>query len=97
MELLDIGLMNVLLIIGVCSLLLAVVGFGLTLWTKDRRTIALGVLLMSIAILLFASLYMDYHVGKATLEQEYETATKMAESIEDLGRILRLFLGMSGE
>ena len=65
--------MDALLIAGAVGLVVAVVGFGLTLRTKDRRTIAIGVSLLAVAILLYVSQWQDNFVGRDML---YEVSSK---------------------
>ena len=82
--------LDVLLLTGVGSLLVSAVGFGLALWTRDRRTIAIGVSLAAVAVLLFVMLYMHYHVGKAILFEIREIQTQL----HTLQQQMKLLIGM---
>ncbi len=62
--------MDSLLIAGAFGLIVAVVGFGLALRTKDRRSIAISVSLLGIAILLYVSQWQDNHVARDMLHQD---------------------------
>ena len=78
-----IALMDVLLFVGLGSLLLGISSFVFALRSKDRRITSVVVLLLAIVILLFASIHMDYHVGKATLEHQGRTE----ETLRDYERL----------
>ena len=86
------GVLDWYVLLGAFGLLLAGVGFSFTLWTKDRRTVAIGTSVLAIAILLFASLYMNYHAANVLLEHQVELQSETAERIEDWTRIMRLFI-----
>ena len=71
---------------------MAVVGFGVALWTKDRRTIAIGISLLAIAILLYVSQWQDNHVGRNMLQFDLEQRAAIAQKLEALKLLLKLFL-----
>lgn len=82
----------ILIIAGAVGLVVAVVGFGFTLWTKDRRTIAIGISLLGIAILLFASHWQDNHVGRDMLYFDITQREELTRKLEALNLLLKLFL-----
>ena len=84
--------MDALLIAGAIGLAVAVVGFGVALWTKDRRTIAIGISLLAIAILLYVSQWQDNHVGRTMMQIDLEHLTAIAQKLEGLKLLLKLFL-----
>ena len=84
--------MDTLLIVGGCGLALAVVGFGFALRTKDRRTIAIGISLLAIAVLLYVSQWQDNYVGRDMLHFDLEQREKIARKLDALNLLLRTFL-----
>ena len=84
--------MDSILIAGAIGLAVAVVGFGVALWTKDRRTIAIGISLLAIAILLYVSQWQDNHVGRTMMQIDLEHLTAIAQKLEGLKLLLKLFL-----
>ena len=84
--------MDSILIAGAIGLAVAVVGFGVALWTKDRRTIAIGISLLAIAILLYVSQWQDNHVGRNMLQFDLEQRAAIAQKLEALKLLLKLFL-----
>ena len=72
--------MDSILIAGAIGLAVAVVGFGVALRTKDRRTIAIGISLLAIAILLYVSQWQDNHVGRTMMQIDLEHLTAMRRS-----------------
>ncbi len=84
--------MDALLIAGAVGLVVAVVGFGLTLRTKDRRTIAIGVSLLAVAILLYVSQWQDNFVGRDMLYQDLYQREEIERKLEALNLLLKLFL-----
>ena len=84
--------MDALLIAGAVGLVVAVVGFGLTLRTKDRRAIAIGVSLLAVAILLYVSQWQDNFVGRDMLYQDLYQREDIERKLEALNLLLKLFL-----
>ena len=84
--------MDSILIAGAIGLAVAVVGFGVALWTKDRRTIAIGISLLAIAILLYVSQWQDNHVGRTMMQIDLEHLTAIAQKLEGLKLLLKLSL-----
>ena len=84
--------MDALLIAGAVGLVVAVVGFGLTLRTKDRRAIAIGVSLLAVAILLYVSQWQDNFVGRDMLYQDLYQRDEIERELKALNLLLKLFL-----
>ena len=82
--------MEILLFVGLGSLLLGTVPLYLALRSKDSRTVAIVLSLTIAGVLLFASLYMDYHWSKATLEHQYQ----LEKAIKDRSRVDVLLEGI---
>ena len=81
-----------LLIAGAFGLVVAVVGFGLALRTKDRKAIAIGVSLLGVAILLYVSQWQDNFVARDMLHQDSYQRVAIERELEALNLLLRLFL-----
>ena len=81
-----------LLIAGAFGLVVAVVGFGLALGTKDRKAIAIGVSLLGVAILLYVSQWQDNFVARDMLHQDSYQRVAIERELEALNLLLRLFL-----
>ena len=77
---------------GAVGLVVAVVGFGLALRTKDRKSIAIGVSLLAVAILLFVSQWQDNFVGRDMLYQDLYQREEIEGKLEALNLLLRLVL-----
>ncbi len=84
--------MDSLLIAGAFGLVVAVVGFGLTLRTKDRRAIAIGVSLLGVAILLYVSQWQDNFVARDMLHQDSYQRVAIERELEALNLLLRIVL-----
>ena len=84
--------MNTLLMAGAVGLVVAVVGFGLALRTKDRKSIAIGVSLLAVAILLYVSQWQDNFVGRDMLYQDLYQREEIEGKLEALNLLLKLVL-----
>ncbi len=84
--------MDALLIAGALGLVLAVVGFGLALRTKDRKSIAIGVSLLAVANLLYVSQWQDNFVGRDILYQDLYQREEIERKLEALNLLLKLVL-----
>ena len=77
---------------GAVGLVVAVVGFGLALRTKDRKSIAIGVSLLAVAILLYVSQWQDNFVGRDMLYQDLYQREEIEGKLEALNLLLKLVL-----
>ena len=84
--------MDALLIAGAFGLVVAVLGFGLALRTKDRRAIAIGVSLLGIAIVLYVSQWQDNHVARDMLHQDSYQREEIRGKLDALNLLLRIVL-----
>ncbi len=77
---------------GVAGLVVVVVGFGLALRIEDRKAIAIGVPLLGIAILLYASQWQDNHMARDMLHKDLYQRLEIRRELEALNLLLRIFL-----
>ena len=73
-------------------MVVAVIGFGLTLRTADGKAIAIGVSLLGVAILLYVSQWQDNHVARDMLHQDSYQRVAILNKLEALLILLRMVL-----
>ena len=63
-------------------MVVAVIGFGLTLRTEDRKAIAIGVSLLGVAILLYVTQWQYNHVARDMRHQDLYQRVAIERELE---------------